>query len=191
MDMVASMMAAVSVARFPHTNLCRAAMICSRSFSTTIGRFANRPAAVPRLVARVVGDRGIRILEFMPREDADDAIVGGDDSFLAKPLGTGNRCAAGRFAAETAGPDLRFALENFLVRDFADHAVAHFQRPQAFDEIDRPIDLDGGRQRRGPSAFGIHLGIELVDRRAVGMSLVPANLLLFVQRGRACWSLPH
>ena len=71
---------------------------------------------VERLLIRaVIGDRGGRILELMAGQDADDAIVGGDDAFLPQLARAGDAGGRGRFAAETAGADLGLGVEDLLI----------------------------------------------------------------------------
>src|ERR1700732_4551583 len=99
---------------------------------------------------RVIGDRRIGILEPVAGDNTDDAVAGRDHSLRAQPLRAGNRGAAGGLASKASGPNLRLAVENLLVRDFADDAVANLERAQAFDEIHRAVDLNRGRESGGP-----------------------------------------
>src|SRR5258705_1050135 len=55
------------------------------------------------LVGGVIGDGSGGVFELVAGEDADDPLVGADDSLIAKEPGTGDASGAGRLAAEAAG----------------------------------------------------------------------------------------
>ena len=128
-----------------------------------------------RVAAVVRHGRG-RVLELMARQDADHAVGRRDHAFLAEEFRPGHTRSAGRLAAETAGADLGFRVEDLLVGDLPHHAVAPLQSAEALFEVHRPVDLDGAGNRVGTAAFVVHLLEERVDLRAVRISAVPADL---------------
>ena len=79
------------------------------------------------LVGRMIGHGGRGVFQLVAGEDADDALVGPDDALGHQLLHAGHAGRAGRFAAQPAGAHLGLGVEDFLVGDFADHAVAPFQ----------------------------------------------------------------
>ena len=112
--------------------------------------------------------------------------LGRDDAFLAKQLRAGDAGGAGRFAAEAVRADLSFGVEHLLVGDFADDAVAAFERSQALVQIHGPIDFDRAGDRRGAAVGVVELGVVVVDDAGVRPAVVPAQAAAFVQVRRAC-----
>ena len=81
------------------------------------------------LIGAVVGNGRVGVFELVSGQDADDALVSADHTFRAELFGTGHAGGTGRLAAEAARADLRFRVQDLLIRYLADHAVARIQGP--------------------------------------------------------------
>ena len=121
------------------------------------------------------------VFQLMTGQNTDDTITGGDDAFGSQASRTGDACRAGRFTTETAGPDLRFGIQDFLIGDLPNDAIAGVQSSETLFQVDRTIDFNRAGNRRGFAMFVIHVGEEGVDRSIVGHSPVPADASLFIQ----------
>src|SRR5487761_1426911 len=80
----------------------------------------------------------------------------------------------GRFAAQAAGADLGFGVQNLLIVHLAHHALANIECPQALQQVDRPIDFDGAGDGRGPRLPLLELGVISCRLRGIGTASVPA-----------------
>ena len=129
----------------------------------------------------MVSHRGRRILELVAREDADDPFVPADHAFGHELLRAGHTRGAGRLAAKTAGSHLCLGVENLLLRDFADHAIADFERPQALVEIHGPVDLDGAGNRVGPFLVAVELVVVVAGGREIGPAAFPAEATVVIE----------
>src|SRR3954471_17992154 len=111
------------------------------------------------LIGCVVCDRGSRILELMPGENANDPLAGFDDSFFAEHSSPGNARRAGWFTTQPIRADLRLGVKHLLVRHLAYDSAAALQRSQTLVQIPRPIDLYRARNRRSPPCCVVELRI--------------------------------
>src|SRR5215813_14035575 len=101
-------------------------------------------------------------------------VTRGDDAFLAQSLRPGNAGRRRRLTAEAAGTDLRLGVEDVLVGHLADHAAAALQRTQRLEQVDRPVDLDGAGDGRGPYLVGVESAIVRLAQLRLGTPAVPA-----------------
>ncbi len=64
------------------------------------------------LPLNMVGDRGVRVFELMPGEDADHPVAGGDDPLFTQQFRPGDTGTTGGLATESARTHLSLAIED-------------------------------------------------------------------------------
>lgn len=133
------------------------------------------------LVGGVVGDGRRGVFQFVAGQHTDDSIARSDDTFAAQDFCPRDAGRRSWLAAEPAGSDHRFGIQDFLVGNLPDDAVAELQCSQAFLQVDGAIDFDRACQCVRFDPVLIHVVHVLADRIQVYMASVPANAAAFVQ----------
>ena len=105
------------------------------------------------LIVAMIGDRRVRVFELVPREDADDAFVAADDALLDQFLRAGDARGGRGLAPKAVRADLRLRVNDFLIRNLANDAVAEVERTETFRQVDGAIDLDRAGNRVGAAIF--------------------------------------
>ena len=86
-------------------------------------------------VAAMVRDGCRGILQRVPGEDANDPLASADDSLSAQRSGASDTGGRRRLAPQAAASDLCLGIQDFLIRDFANHASAVVERRSALSRF--------------------------------------------------------
>jgi len=87
----------------------------------------------------------------MTGQHTDHALRRPDDPCCGQLARAGQRASGRRLAADPAGVNARFGVEDLLVADLLHHPIGPVQRAHRLVVVDRIADLD-----RGGDGLGVH-----------------------------------